>query len=1468
MSRFVRATFVVALFATLGGIYSAPVHAHGFKATGSPWWGPNGASCPTGQFRKWKKANTTIWISGPEVTAASATECNLRIAGGWSHCQYGTSFNISSGTAAQSTQYKANASHVIDPNVYTYQAYSSQCSTYVALPDVSPTGIPQTSEANLGSPCPKCGNPINPATGNKFQSEVDYRGQGASSLSFQRSYNSYSKSSVGMGAGWQHNYSRSLRADYGVQQVYQQGVSAHGTDYNSSPNACQLGWLELRGRNMGLAATTALWEGGTCKIKDGTTVLGTIVLQNITYTPPANPTLLAFHAKRADGKGIRFGNSGGTFAPNADVTAKLEADGSGGYKLTDGETVEQYDSSGKLQSTTNQSGYQQLLGYDAQGRLQSVTDSFGRTLGFTYDASNRIATMTDPNAKVYTYGYDGSGNLQTVTGPDGKARTYHYEDSRFPNALTGITDENNVRFATWTYDEMGRAVTSRHAGDADITTLTYNANGTTTAQDALGASRTYTFTQANGVYKMTNETQPCVGCGTSSRSTTYDANGFVNTKTDFNGNVTDYNYNTRGLEDSRTEAYGTALARTITTQWHATLRLPTQIDEPGRRTTHTYDGSGNRLTETILDTSTSETRTTTWTYNSFGQVLTVDGPRTDVSDVTTNAYYTCSTGAQCGQVHSITNALGHVTQITSYNAHGNPLTIVDPNGVTTTLTYDLRQRLKTRTVAGATTTFDYDSVGQLDKVTMPDGSYLDYTYDAAHRLTDVEDNAGNKMHYTLDLMGNRTAEEVFDPADVLKRKQSQVFNVLGRLNEIKNSSDEVVAGYAYDAQANRTGETVYAGLFTSFETVNEFDALNRMWRSTAADGGVTQHGYNARDQLTGVTDPRSLTTNYVMNALDDLQELNSPDTGVTGYEYDAAGNRTSQVDARGVPVAYSYDVLNRLTFADYAGTAEDVTYSYDSNAQSYGKGRLTGITDAAGTTTLIYDAHGNVTQEQRVIGSSTYTTGYSYDDADRVTSITYPSGRIVTYVRNALGQVTTVATTVGGSTSTIAQDIVHMPFGGVKSYTLGNGVAVTRTYDTDYRLQNVSDEGSATIQHLAFDYDRRGNITLRDDLVASQTENFGYDEVSRLISASGAYGAQVFTYDDVGNRLTKTGTSSETYDYPTDSHRLSSLGSGATVLYDDAGNVESKGLLSLSYNEARRAATVSLGAATVANTYGANGQRATKSAAGVTTVFQYGRGGQMLAEQSDAGMLREYIWLEDMPLAQISAAGLAYIHADQLNTPQKMTDASQTVVWQASYDAFGAASVTSSGGYQNPLRFPGQYFDAETGLHQNWHRDYDPSIGRYLQSDPTGLEGGLSTYGYAFQNPLSFFDPTGLLTCTYGIAAHTLSCTNKAGQTLTTSAVESGYGQCQDNPSCETKKDEGPVPTGTYKIHPPGYSPNRPTWMYLQPSPKNPVKHRGEFFMHPGSLSLGCVTINVTTDFNQLSKWATQDGGGSLNVNP
>lgn len=205
-------------------------------------------------------------------------------------------------------------------------------------------------------------------------------------------------------------------------------------------------------------------------------------------------------------------------------------------------------------------------------------------------------------------------------------------------------------------------------------------------------------------------------------------------------------------------------------------------------------------------------------------------------------------------------------------------------------------------------------------------------------------------------------------------------------------------------------------------------------------------------------------------------------------------------------------------------------------------------------------------------------------------------------------------------------------------------------------------------------------------------------------------------------------------------------------------------------NDNGRNASASLNSVTVGS-YLYNGfeQRAQKIAGAATIQFVYDQSGHLLEEANSSGAVqREYIWLDDMPVAMVDDTGtspvLYYIHTDQLGTPQKITDGSLNVVWDGAFDPFGNPVSGGIGsatwgsvqwgsfnwGATGPslsltnLRFPGQYFDAETSLNQNWNREYDPSIGRYIQSDPIGLNGGVNKYAYVQGNPLGLSDSAGL----------------------------------------------------------------------------------------------------------------------------
>ncbi|WP_369928413.1 DUF6531 domain-containing protein [Xanthomonas sp. NCPPB 2632] len=262
-----------------------------------------------------------------------------------------------------------------------------------------------------------------------------------------------------------------------------------------------------------------------------------------------------------------------------------------------------FDGQGQLSSVRLPDGRTSTIkhGYDADFNPQvTVTGSQGRSLVWTEDTSGNLATLTVSGLSV-TYAYGVPGQLLSATRvQSGKttSRSYLYEVSGNPALLTGITDERGVRFATWAYDDQGRAVSSEHAGGAEKVTIAYNADGTTTVTNALGHVVTYTYALAAGTMRMSKVVgSPVPGCPISDSSFTYDARGQIATQADALGHITAFAYDTQGRITTKTEAKGTAQERVTTTAWDGTSFRPKTVTTPDRVTTYTYDTKG-RLTGT------------------------------------------------------------------------------------------------------------------------------------------------------------------------------------------------------------------------------------------------------------------------------------------------------------------------------------------------------------------------------------------------------------------------------------------------------------------------------------------------------------------------------------------------------------------------------------------------------------------------------------------------------------------------------------------------------------------------------------------------------------------------------------------------------------------------------------------------------------------------------------------------------
>jgi RHS repeat-associated protein len=1217
--------------------------------------------------------------------------------------------------------------------------------------------------AQTSSPDP-LGEPINPAIGNVYTTETDVTFAGSGEIAFQRFYNSADATGTDGVPGWRHSYDRSIDTDYqSVSTPYPGQSTVVSPEYSTPALACTSGFAAIQGAVSAWSGATASYNNGVCMIANGATLP---IQSDPGLLPPAGP--IEYDLIRDDGQTLRYTLQNGVLNNPPGVSIRLAATGSGFTVTDDEDNVEVYNSVGVLQSITSRAGVVQTLSYDTNGRLIGVTDSFGNSLTVTRDGFGRVGSITGGGGSSAQYSYDADWRLSTVTNLDGTTRSYVYGNATFPNALTSVVDENGTTLSSWVYDSQERATSSTLAVGANATTLVYNADGSVRTTDALGTVRTFTYTRSGDINQVASISgSQCPTCRDSA-ATNYDSYGWVASRTDYNGNLTCYaNDPTRGLELVRVEGFAPGsscptylasytpaagtLQRMITTQWSTSWREPVLITEPNRTISFTYDGSGNALTKTVTDTTVSPngSRTWTYTYTSDGQVLTAKGPRTDVNSTTTYAYYTCATGTQCGQVQTITNAVGQVTTLNTYNAYGQPLTITDPNGVVTTLTYDARERITSSQVGTETTGYTYYPTGLLKQVTVPDGSTILLTYDGAHRLTKITDGVGNYINYTLDAMGNHTAENSYDPSGALHRTHTRVFNTLNELYQDINAAGTaaVTITFGYDSNGNRTA--IDAPL--SRNTGNKYDALNRLTQITDPNGGVTQLGYDANDNLFSVNDSRSLTTTYIHNGFGNVVQQVSPDTGTTTKAYDSGGNLKTATDARGAVATYSYDALNRMTQVAY--TDQTINFTYD--AGTNGAGRLTRASDANHMLSWAYDALGRVIGKGQTVGALTLGVGYAYTNGDLVSIVT-PSGQTITYSYTN-HQITAI--NVNGAA--LLSSVTYEPFGSVNGWTWGNSTSVSRTYDTDEKITQINTAADT----ISFGYDNAFRITgITDSGISANSWTLGYDALDRLTAATKTGTTRGWTYDANGNRLSQTGSNASTFTPSTTSNQLNSTAGalGRTYGYDAAGNTTSYASDAFTFNQRGRMSAASVSNSTTNYLYSALGQLIEKYGAGGTTLLMYDESGHLLGEYTNSGaLIQETVWMGDVPVATLrpngtSPVSIYYVHTDQLNAPRVITQPSgNAIAWRWDTDPFGTVAPNQNpsglGTFIYNLRFPGQYYQAETGVNYNFFRDYDPSVGRYIESDPIGLRGGINPYAYVGGNPLSRFDPRGM--CMNGLSA-------------------------------------------------------------------------------------------------------------------
>jgi RHS repeat-associated protein len=792
--------------------------------------------------------------------------------------------------------------------------------------------------------------------------------------------------------------------------------------------------------------------------------------------------------------------------------------------------------------------------------------------------------------------------------------------------------------------------------------------------DPLGKERTYEYERIFGRLYLSKVSALCSSCGTTAE-TLYDSRGLIRERRDFRGVVTRYTRDDRGMITQMIEAFGTPEERTTTTTWHPQWYLPTQIVAPSATGTQTitlaYDPEGNLERRTV--NASGQIREWAYTYNGNGQVLTMNGPRTDVNDVSTFTY------DADGNRESATDAAGHATQFLDYDPAGRLLKMRDSNAVIAEMSYLPRGWLLAQTIrasanglpsaSDAVMTMEYEPTGDVKRTLQPDGVALEYCRDGARRITATvltQAGASSKCNgpsavagtehssYQLDADANRIREEVHDSSGALKRVLARQYNDLGQLRAKINApfalrpdlddGSVLKSRYTYDDNGNQHAITDPLGRMAE----NEYDPLSRLKKSVrdADDGNpatinieaTVHYAYDATDNLRRVIDPNQLVTEYTYDGLNNLKRLDSPDTGPTTFDYNDAGNRILRIDARGLQTIYRYDPLNRLKFIEYPSEpVKTIQFRYDQNHaecatdERNGDTRLTEITDASGSTNYCYDHRGNLTRKVQVTSGRSLVVRYRYNLADRLMGTTYPSGLDLSLTRDTLGRIQTARVTYLGTSVPIVNEMTHLPFGPVQSVAFDNGQSLIKRWDQNYWPDAVISP--------SFNYDFTtnpvGNI-VNIDSSSDPARVYDYDRLDRLEAVRQINQTLIesYAYDATGNRTERVASSvTETLSYANTppspvlpgspnyalySHRLQSVGLVPRT-YDAVGNTLS-GIPALTaanaqaeYDARNRLTGIRISPGNYISQYEYNGrgERVAKNIGGNAELYVYGETGQL-----------------------------------------------------------------------------------------------------------------------------------------------------------------------------------------------------------------------------------------------------------------
>ncbi|MDQ2151064.1 type VI secretion system tip protein TssI/VgrG [Alcaligenaceae bacterium C4P045] len=1004
----------------------------------------------------------------------------------------------------------------------------------------------------------------------------------------------------------------------------------------------------------------------------------------------------------------------------------------------------------QLQRVTTPTGQSLDLGYTPEGWLcevrnnvhavQCTLDEMGRIVDVRWSGPEKGGELTEP-VVLARYTYDAQGDLATATDRQGRVwrHTYRHHlltEYRTPSGAVHVAqwsdDTPEARcIRTYAYDPQASNAQGRPALTRDTRFVYSPAMQLTRVTDALGQTTEFHY---NGLWAVDRVMHP----DGSVAQIHYDETGSLAGRTDELGRTTRLIKNERGHLTAIVDPAGQVTRVDIDDRGK-----PVAVTDPaGQVWRRAYDDAGNLLSETD-----PLGNTTSYTYADGLPVSRRDA----LGNVNTMQY------DAAGLLTAATDCSGHTTHY-RYDTFGQLIAVTDPAGRSTQYDWNKAGQMTASRPAGlGAWQATYDAAGRAVAHTDPRGRTMRAQWDAYDQALNVQDPASGRTAFDYDALGRVTRL-----TNVHGEATTMTYDVRGRVVE-QTGFDGRRQGFRYNA-AGELVERVDHGQDGQIVTTVVYDALGQPLESHSGDGSRAAYRYDVRGLLTQAQ----------------ASMPGEPTSQVT-YEYDAAGRRTAEVQSH-------HGRVWRLTHELNAIGKRESTHIPDAGKltwQRYGSGHVHGV---------LWDGEPLAAFERDVLHREVARTqggvmhAWHYNDAGLMAAHDWQHvderGRPMAAVQRWR------TWDYDNAGRLLALRDVHR---GRKDYA----------YDPLARLTSVMQQQPDGAQrHELFHYDPAGNLlgaAAGTGLSATSPALVGLAERDRLLEmrVPGLDVALQYTYDGHGNRIGRSVPSTLAMaavdhsdavhgDGTADGGRLKGSplddgGSGDAVAI--AGSTGGEPTQDTSQDAApaalpATAATTSSRAALTRYRYDGGHQLiAIEHADGGRTAYRYDALGRRIAKlhqpAGEAMRTTLFVWDGDWmvqelkpdasgqdaervtyvahpdrfgPLARIADGKCCHYVVDHLGTPQELYDERRKVVWAADMAAYGEVAGMLASEVDNPIRFPGQYYDAESGLHYNRYRYYDAQAGRYINQDPIGLQGGMNAYAYVQGNPVQKHDPLGLVT--------------------------------------------------------------------------------------------------------------------------